>query len=120
MLTLSWGLRDEPDPSLTAGSSSAGGGDRRRRYDSPWARGCGSRKQRGLGDPEESLAEPGKEAVQEGRFQHHPGYMLCSQSRGREGSSPVPEDTYPNEATEAGLPRAEQPPGAARFLLQLF
>lgn len=30
------------------------------------------------------------------------------------------ENTYPNESSEANLPGAEQPPGAARFLLQLF
>lgn len=30
------------------------------------------------------------------------------------------ENTSPNESSEANLSRAEQPPGAVPFLLQLF
>lgn len=40
-----------------------------------------------------------------------------TESRGWEGSYALQENTYPNESSEANLPRAEQPPGAARFLL---
>lgn len=49
-----------------------------------------------------------------------PAPPKATESRGWEGSHSLQENTYPNESSEANLPRAEQPPGAARFLLQLF
>lgn len=73
----------------------------------------------GCGDPNESLAKPGDGRRREGHFQHHPGFRL-QDSRGQKGYHPFQESTYPNGSSEAGLPGAEQPPGAARFLLQLF
>lgn len=43
-----------------------------------------------------------------------------TENRGWEGSHSLQENTYPNKSSEANFPRAEQAPGAARLLLQLF
>lgn len=87
-------------------------GDRHRDTQQPAGLRLWHWKAAGYGDPKESLAKPGEEMGRAGCFQHGPGY-LPGREQGWEG-------THPDESSEANLPRAEQPPGAARFLLQLF
>ena len=62
---------------------------------------------------EESLAEPGKETIGDRVLPAPPRGML--QRREWEGSHSRYENTYPNESSEADLPRAEQPTSAAWF-----
>ena len=70
-------------------------------------------KQRGYGVSEESLAKPGKETIGESVLPAPARCML--QRRQWEGSHSTYENTYPNESSEANLPRAEQPTSAAWF-----